>query len=198
MILTNYIELTSAAPALTLLEAKRALSIAESETAEDPYLSMLIQAATNVVEAKTRRALVSREFELYLDGWPGHIILPKSPVTLVTSVKYYDGDGVLQTLATNQYVTKLKSTPAIIKLAYGCLWPTLRNDKSESVIVRFTAGYGASESAIPNEIKVAILFLVNHWWLNREPITIGPAALAQKIPVTFDYIISSFKVMQVV
>ena len=52
------------------------------------------------VERDSRRTLAETTFEAYLDAFPEDetIELPRSPVSAVASVKYYDEDGVLTTL----------------------------------------------------------------------------------------------------
>jgi uncharacterized phiE125 gp8 family phage protein len=192
---TNYVELTSATGAITLDEAKLAANIPLSETVDDAYLSMLILAATQLVEAKTGRALIQRSFVQYLDGWPDVIEIPVSPLVSITKIEYYDGDNVKQTLATDQYDVAAHATPGYVSLAWGMVWPVLYN-KPEAVQVTFLAGFAASVAALDAKAKQLVSFLANHWYMHREPVVTGTAILSQKVPKTFDYTLNSLRVMR--
>ena len=60
-------------------------------------VNLFIAAIREQAEAMTRRALITQEWELVLDGFPGGripITLPKAPVQSITSIKYIDVNGV--------------------------------------------------------------------------------------------------------
>jgi uncharacterized phiE125 gp8 family phage protein len=98
--------------------------------------------------------------------------LPFPPVVSVDGITYLDGDGVVQTLATDAYEVR----GADIVRAYGTTWPVVRED-GESVRVQYQAG---SETA-PAAIRAAILLMVGDMYAFRETAMSGNA---QAIPVS--------------
>src|SRR5690606_31226614 len=69
---------------------------------EASTLLSLISAARAEVETRTGRALAAQTLTLTLDKFPKSLILPlpRPMLDSVTSVKYYDADGELQTLSS--------------------------------------------------------------------------------------------------
>lgn len=142
---------------------------------EDGLIDALTVAAREWVENYTRRSLVKRTLELRLDCFPGEIKLPRGPVQSVSSVKYTDQDGTLQTVDAGNYQTDLYSAPARITPVFGGVWPTPKFGALNAVLVTYVAGYaddGGSPtdlaSGIPSAIKAAIKLLVGHWFQNRD------------------------------
>lgn len=136
---------------------------------DDTYLAGLIIKATRAIERELDRQFITATWKLYLDEFPGEILLRKLPVASVTSVAYVDTAGSAQTLAATEYQTDYTApdSPGRIRPAYGKTWPSTRADTYNAVTVTFTAGYGAA-SAVPQTIKHAICMMVGHWYENRE------------------------------
>ena len=85
---------------VTVAEAKAYARIDFDDA--DALIESLIGAARDHLEQATGRTFVQTTYQLTLDAFPcDEIALPRSPVLSVASVKYYDRDGVLQTLATS-------------------------------------------------------------------------------------------------
>lgn len=161
---------------VSLMEARNHLRVDASD--EDPLIVSLVRAARQLVESDTRRALVTQTWDYAVDyDWPteedkrlgmvNRIVLPKPPVQSVTYVKYIDTSGVEQTLAANQYLLR----NGVIEPAYGVTWPSVR-EQMATVTVRYVCGYGAA-SAVPEQVKQAILLLVGHWFSHREAVVSG-------------------------
>ncbi len=114
--------------------------------------SVLIPATRGQAESITGRALITQTWELVLDDFPlEEIRIWKAPVQSITSVKYYDTNGTLTTLAADQYVLDADTPPAWLLPAEGVSWPST-HDAANSVIIRFVAGYGDSADDVPKEI----------------------------------------------
>jgi len=111
----------------------------------------------------TGRAIVSQVWEVVLDDFSDAMMLPKGPVQSVTSVKYFDTEEVEQTVSASDYVLDSASDPAWVVKAEDATWPTVA-DGVNNVTIRFVAGY----SAVPPELKAAILLLVAHFYDNRS------------------------------
>lgn len=135
-------------------------------TDNDTLIERLIRVATAHAEQLTGRQFVSAAWELYLDGFPTDIILPKPPVTSITSIEYYDSNNVKQTLSATNYNAAVECEPAMIFLADSAQWPTTKN-KPDSVIVTFSAGYGAAAD-VPDDVKQAITILAVQMFERRQ------------------------------
>ncbi len=145
---------------------------------EDTILTQYLAAATAWVEDYTKRPLITRTMTLTLDTFPssGEIVLPFSPVTAISSVKYYDTAAAQQTLSSSAYWSVLNEIdgPGRIILKSTESWPDLQEDRPRAVEVIFVCGYGATEDvSVPSEIRSAILLLAAHYFENRLPIITG-------------------------
>ena len=114
---------------------------------------------------------------------------PSPPLRGVTSIKYYDEDNDQQTLSSDEYTVDTASMPGRIYEAYDCEWPDTV-DRLDAVVVRMTIGY-ATVSAIPDDIKHAILMLFGHWYRNREMVITG--TIANEIAETWKAILDAHK-----
>lgn len=142
--------------------------------AENALLTALIAAARQQAENRTGRALITQTWELIGDEPPCHeILLPRPPVSAVTSFSYIDPDGV--TRDYTDYRLDKDAAPAAILPAYGSTWPVTRCTPG-AVRIRCTCGYGADAAAVPAPIRQWMLLQVGHWYANRE--AVGDARLA--------------------
>lgn len=164
---------------LYLAEARQHLR--EPDVSDDPYILALIAAARQLAEHETGRQLMSATYDLHLDDWPtsDNIRLPRPPVTAVTHVKYYDEDGVLQTLSTAGYHVDTVSEPARIVLVDGESWPTLQT-RPNAVVVRFVAGYAdafnvpaETATTVPASIRQWMLLHIGTWFEERQSVVAG-------------------------
>lgn len=157
---------------VSLTEARRQLGLGEDDGGHDARLSSLITGATEYVQVATGRQFINATFDAYYDSFPGGndpILLPRSPLVSITSVKYAQtSDGVMTTWTSTNYAAVTSREPAECALAYSTNWTTDVRCIPEAVVVRFVAGYGSSATSVPVRAKQAILLLVNHWFDNGE------------------------------
>jgi uncharacterized phiE125 gp8 family phage protein len=112
------------------------------------------------------------------------ICLLRSPLISVSSVSYYDGNGVQRTLtAGDDYLVDPTSCPGRIFPAQGKNWPATQ-DRPGAVLVTYTAGY-ASREAIPGTMVHALRLLLGHWFENREAVTLKSDAAELPMGVQF-------------
>jgi uncharacterized phiE125 gp8 family phage protein len=100
--------------------------------------------------------------------------LPLGPVQSIVSVKYIDPDGVEQTLANTVYVLDRYRRTALLRLAYGESWPSVRS-QFDAVKVQYLAGYAFNDSppvAVPARILQAMRLLVDHMIANRSAVDV--------------------------
>lgn len=148
---------------VSLAEAKAWLRV--ETDAENSLITALIEAATGMIEQVTGLAIVAQTWELVLDSFADSILLPKGPVTGVTSVKYIDPDSVEQTLGASNYALDAVSEPQWLVRAADASWPAIASGVN-TVTIRFTAE--VTRAADLASLKTAILMLVAHWHGNRE------------------------------
>lgn len=144
---------------VTLQEVKDHLRI--THDTQDALLLAYIKSAINDTELHTGLTLASVTFYGYLPYFNEYNSVKKHPVTAVTSVKYYDENNALQTLAPANYEVDMINFPAVIKIT-GTMPSTY--ERADAVTVEFTAGY--TSALIPDGIKAAILLQVGYLYEN--------------------------------
>lgn len=161
-------------------------------TQDDTYIATLILVATQCIEHETRRALINRSFTLQLEGFPagGEIILPRSPLSTVSSVTYTDAAGATQTLSASNYNTYSVNGVGRVVLKSTASWPTTQGTGALDVSVNFTAGYGATSASVPVALKQAVLLWATHWYDNRTSVNVGN--LVTELPMTVQRLIVSY------
>ena len=153
--------------AITVAQAKEHLRITHAD--DDTYIEAITLAASEYCEDYQNKVYVAREVVDYLDSFPTEIRPVRSPLISVTTIKYYDTDGNLQTLANTVYDVGTFKEPGRISLKYNQSWPDTRGIIN-AVIVTYQAGYVA-RAVIPEEIKHAVKLMIGHLYENRESVT---------------------------
>jgi uncharacterized phiE125 gp8 family phage protein len=174
---------------ITLAEAKAHLRVVSAD--EDALISSLVLAARERAEIYTERALLQQTWEVSLDVFPtGDIRLPLLPLLSVVSVKYYDTDGVEQTLDVSEYYEDAKSKPARIVPVSN--WPATK-DRPNAVTITIEAGYGETADKVPQVIKQALLLMVGDMYENREETVVG--TIVSTLPLTADRLLRPFRLL---
>lgn len=138
---------------------------------ETEVIEAFIVSARQWCEEYLRRRIGVQTVELVEAGFPasGGIILAP-PVVSVTSVKYIDTAGVVQTMDAADYRVATDADPGTIT-PVGDLWPsTLAVD--DALRVRYITGYDYGNSPIeedelPSTIRTAMLMLISDMYENR-------------------------------
>ena len=174
---------------VTLAQAKAHCRADGSD--DDALITALIVAARQRAEHETGRAFCTQTWKLTLDAFPvAAIAVPVPPLVSVTSVKYVDPAGTLQTLSGSAYSVHTNPLIGLIAPAYNTSWPATRDDY-EAVTVDFTVGYGAA-AAVPQAIKQWMLLAIGTWYAQREGIAAGVQA---ELPRGFwDALLDPFRV----
>lgn len=182
---------------VTLSEVKAHLNLPLADSTFDTLLTRQIKAAREYVEQRSGRALITQTWRLAVRRFPGSddiggcayegaLLLPRSPLQTVSSVKYLAAaDGTDTTWAADQYVVSADMQPGRIEPAHGVSWPAVR-ERNQSVRVTYVAGYGAA-AAVPARAVQAVLLMVGHMFLYREPTV--TAAAAATMPYSLDAMI---------
>ncbi len=164
---------------LTLEEAKLHLRIEPRQSEDDGLIKRLIAAARQRAESFSGRALIRQSWELQLDGFPrGAVDVPRPPLESVAAVEYIDEAGRRQSLDAENYSVDTASEPGRISPAWGRSWPPARAG-ANVVRARFTAGYGATPTDVPEDIRHALLLIVGSFYEYRQDAAWGQAPSAR-------------------
>lgn len=175
---------------ITLAEARSHLK--DPPTGEDWLIQAYILAARERAEAITNRRFITQTWDWHLDAFPcWGLELPFGKLQSITSVKYYDTAGVQQTLGSSLYLVDAKSDPGRLTPAYGETWPSTR-EQMNAVTIRFVCGYGLTDK-VPWQIRAAMLLMISHWYVNREPVNIGN--IVTPVPMTVDDLLSPYRIV---
>lgn len=157
---------------VTLAEARAHLR-AEGITYDDSLIETYIRAAAATVETTYSLALLTQTVIQTHTGFPetGEAFFFRvRPVANVTSIAYIDSDGVSQTWANTNYEAEGLSS----SVGFPSLWTKF--DKvypasasvPNAVTITYQAGFGADSTALPANIRTAILHMVADMYESRE------------------------------
>lgn len=162
---------------ISLDEVKDHLRYTASD--QDAPLMAYIRAAVEQLDGAAgllNRALVTQTWEWKFRCFPAGdwFRVPLPPLQSVSSIQYIDTNGDTQTLAASKYNVLDTDNPTRqgrVELAYGEVWPTLR-DQENAVTVTFVAGYG-TRNDVPEFTRSLILLLVADAFRQREVSVMG-------------------------
>ena len=134
--------------------------------AEDALAEAYLRAALAAIEARTGKAVLARDFRLELTGWRDDRAqaLPVAPVSGIDAVTLTDAEG--QETAIDPARWRLvadRHRPQIA--ATGAILPQVPT--SGSVAVDFTAGFGATWDAVPDDLAQAVMLLAAQYYEGR-------------------------------
>lgn len=188
---------------MALAEVKAHLRVGHDD--DDATIAAYLAAATAHLDGWTGvlgRCLVEQTWMQEFDAWSRCLRLPLFPVGSITSVKYYDVDGTLQTVSpTGNYSLFADALGAYVRFTDAFDAPALY-DEPASVRVSYKAGDAVVQSqdestidGVPVPIKQAIKLLVGHWYENREAVTL-PRVGAQSaivLPFAVDALLAPYR-----
>jgi len=163
----------------------------ETDDAQNDVVRQAIRAARRRIETVTGRQLISAGYTLKFDNPPSerYIELPRPPLISVSAGTYIDLAGATQTWSTSLYQVDAPTGPHAdrgrLAPIYGSDWPPIRPETFNSFVVAFTAGYGTTAEAIPEDLLQALLKVLAGYYVHR-----GDEAIALPVPPE----VSAFKV----
>jgi uncharacterized phiE125 gp8 family phage protein len=174
---------------VSLAEAKTHLRVPHAD--DDAYVTSLISAARRLVEQRSGLRLINQGWSLFLDGWPDGPVqsLGLFPVSTIVDVVTYSDADVTATYDAAHYYLDAASKPARIVLRSGRL-PPAGSRRANGIEIRFTAGFGATGAAVPQDLCQALLVIIAHWFQNRGD------AEAHVPPLPALEIIDTYRVMR--
>lgn len=121
-----------------------------------------------------RCCLLEEEFEFYVgSSQRGPIELPMRPFAgpSVTAFDMVQADGSYAALPTPTFRLVPRETHGSLFGVDGTPWPYYGSFHPRAYRVRFKAGFGTEQAAIPSGIRKAIKMLAAHWYANRETVS---------------------------
>jgi uncharacterized phiE125 gp8 family phage protein len=175
---------------ITAAEVKTQLRL--EDTTFDTLVTALIPVARNAVEQYLRRSLITQTWTAYFDSFETCFRLHRGPFRSITSVKYYDDDGVLQTWSSSAYFTDLVSIMArVIHNADYDVIPTVQSGRPNPIQIEYVAGYGDAAANVPAPIRQAIISLTIDMFEHPEQspeVTMHESMLLQRLLSPYEII----------
>lgn len=141
--------------------AELKVHLRDPDSDDDEYLTTLITVARKSLEEEHWTQFCTATYDQYFDEFGDPMTLRKPPVGTVASVKYTDTDGDEQTVAATVWEQGLVNGVGVVRLAYNQVWPTDKRSHPDSVVIRFTAGYGVA-AAVPENVRHAMKQFCEH------------------------------------
>jgi len=165
---------------VTDAEVTQALKLDSS--ADTNYVTLVLKSARRYLEQLTGRSLITTVWRAEWDYLPRagtyagaptirSLALPVAPLISVASVKYLDTDGAEQTFSSANYTVETGldlNKCGRLWLNDTADWPDLGSFPG-ALRVQFTAGHGPAATDVPEQIRLAMLFLAAHWYESRLP-----------------------------
>ena len=126
---------------VSVAQAKSHLRLSPSDTTHDDQLQLLIEAATERLEQDLDRQIMTATYEQTQFDWnendplKGEVKLYKKAITNIQSVKYFDEDGVENTMASSGYI--FDAGRGSLFVDPGEDWPTVEPNNPNAVKVTF-------------------------------------------------------------
>lgn len=135
------------------------------EALQDAVLLAFLRASLAAIEARTNKALLTRDYEWRLNAWPRVVELPVAPVSTVSQVALVDQTGAetevpvaAYALAPDAHAPRLTPRAAV--------WPMMPS--GGGAVIRFTAGMAATWDALPADLAQAVMLLAAHYYEYRD------------------------------
>ena len=165
--------------------------------ADDTLIASYAKAAIAHIEGYSGMAdviLGVSTWEQYQDAFPpGSLKILQRPLISIDKVEYLDAvSGLYVEWPDTNYMKDIFSFYGLIAPVDS--WPSPK-DAVNAVKVTFKAGFGNTTASIPEDLKLAILLLVGHWYENRETVIIGVSA--SEVPFSVQCLIGKYRAVLV-
>lgn len=151
---------------INLDDLKTQLKILVSNTEQDDYLTLIILAVSRIAEEIMQRTLLETEFRTYRDFLNPIIKLVRFPFISLESFRY-SVDDVFQDVDSSLYYMTKETGFSKLVLRTDSEYPCDIDDRLDSVLIDFKAGYGGDYTSIPKDIYMAMLNHANSVYENR-------------------------------
>ena len=197
-------------------EVQQALRLDSAD--DSAFVALTIKAARRYFERITGLCLINQQWKVSFDDLPlrvgqfgleyglapsmsrftgqaagREIRFARSPLQSVDAFNYIDASGVTQVFDPSNYTVGsvgVSTTFGRLWLNENASWPDAGSFPG-ALSITFTAGFGTTAASVPEEIRLALLYLTAHWYENRLPTN---ADGAMEIPHHLDALIAMHRV----
>ncbi len=156
---------------VSLNDGIRHLRLQFADATEGDHVQTVLAQARQLVEDELQRQLITAEWRLELDAFPGdEIILPRPPCQTVEAVQWQDADGAWHDVVDFRFVVSHGVGRALPPANQS--WPT----GEQAVRVDYVAGYGDGPDDVPGPVKAAILLWASTLYEQPDALTERPLA----------------------
>jgi uncharacterized phiE125 gp8 family phage protein len=175
---------------VALVDAKAHLRVTHSD--DDAYISTLITSARRRIEARTGLRMIAQSWSQFMDCWPGGPIvdLRLSPVNAIADVITYGDNDAASPIDPAHYFLDAASNPPRLIFRQGRVPPN-PGRRAKGIEIRLTAGFGATASSVPQDLRHAILLLVADLYAHR-----GDTDSMRPLPAAVLNVIADYRVMR--
>lgn len=183
-----------AADVVTLAELKAHVRVDHDE--DDAHLGACLAAAVARVDGWAgvlRRCLITQTWaESFRYFYARRIWLRLAPVQSISSITYFDLDGVERTVDAGDYRLQRRGGEAYVELDDDASWPSV-DARDDACTISYSAGYGAASADVPSPIKSAVLLMAADLYEQRESHVIGASVSRLTGPATVDALLGSYR-----
>ncbi|MGD9276245.1 MAG: head-tail connector protein [Candidatus Pacearchaeota archaeon] len=176
---------------VTLAEVKEHLKLDPTDTSQDTYLTFLIKAATKFGEDYTRRIFINTGFRTYRDFFECCIKLRRSKLQSLDLYEYLVDSLFTTVTSTLYYVTDEVDFSKIV-LKNDQHYPIDIDEQLQAIKIEFTAGYGTSETDVPDDIRLALLNHLAAVYENKGDC--DQASIMKLLPATSNAIYQMYRI----
>lgn len=136
------------------------------DAVQDEVLETYLRAAIASVEARTGKAMISRNFAWTLTAWRdlARQVLPVAPVSAITGLSIVDRFGQVEVIDPSRYALEPDThRPSVFALSLTL--PVI--PVGGSAVIEFDAGFGASWAAVPFDLAQAVFIVAANLYENR-------------------------------
>lgn len=186
--MSSILLIAPAAEPLSLSEAKAFLRVEHGD--DDDVIGALISASRIHIEAQTRRALITQDWRITLDAWPGDGRLPARPAPLreLTAARVYDSGGVAHAIDLQSFIVDVAAS----ELAFAPWALPSPGRLAAGIELDVVAGYGDAAANVPEPLRQAIRLLIAHWYENRGLAAVGTVTI---LPTTVAALIAPYRML---
>jgi uncharacterized phiE125 gp8 family phage protein len=135
--------------------------------AEDALLELYLRNATAAIETRLSRALIRRTYVLQVASWDrnGHLTLPIGPVGHVDTIRFIRPGSTID-LTPEEWMLHPGESRQRLTGSGSCALRALPHGALAEL--GFSAGYGSSWNAVPDDLRQAVLLLAAHYYEHRS------------------------------
>jgi len=155
--------------AIDLTQLKTHLRLGDI-TDHDTELAFLISALADKSQVDSplqfyfKRQLLTATLVFTFSVFKYKLEIPRPPLVSITTFEYRDTAGNWQTVNASNYEENSKKEPGFIKFDSDYSVPDVYEDEEHPFRITFVAGYGATHSNIPANIKLWAMNVIADYW----------------------------------